>query len=79
MPQTVLGYMGYCAVAMHMFGFSVICDGLLEFYFKIHIYVYSVFVYLMLLTVLCLFSFYNVVTFRTVLYFSVVLSVSFPF
>jgi hypothetical protein len=28
MPRTVVGYMGYRAVVMHVFGLSAICDGL---------------------------------------------------
>jgi hypothetical protein len=43
----------YQAVTMHVFALFVICDGLYwEFYFKLHVYVYSVSAYLMLLTVL---------------------------
>jgi hypothetical protein len=50
MPRAILGYMGYCAVALHVFGLSVIREGLYYgFHFKVHIYVYSVSAYLMLL------------------------------
>jgi hypothetical protein len=53
MPRTIqlVGYTGYSAVAMHVFDLSVICEVLYYgFHFKVHIYVYSVSVYLMLLT-----------------------------
>jgi hypothetical protein len=43
----LLYYVVHRAVARHVFGLSLICDG-----FKVHIYVYSVSVCLMLLTVL---------------------------
>jgi hypothetical protein len=42
--ELILGYVGYHAVTMHVFPFYVI----LEVYFKVHIYVYSVSAYLML-------------------------------
>jgi hypothetical protein len=41
LPRTVLGYMSDCVVVMHVFG--------LQIYFKVHIYLYSVSAYLMLL------------------------------